>query len=113
MMKKLKNLFNTTKKKLEGLMVLLLLMSTNAYADYDIGGEDAGWSAKITSFIQEVVNFIDGPIALAFSFFSLGGMALAWAVFPKVLQSMGVFLRVIIAVIVILNIGTWIAALQS
>lgn len=90
-----------------------LLLASQAHADFDIGGPDAGPFAKITAFVQDVINLIDGPVALAFSFISLAGLAITWAVAPKMVAAMGTALRVVIAVIVILNIGAWIVALQS
>lgn len=95
------------------LFVGFILTMNQAYADYDIGGPDDGPLARITSFVQDVVNWVDGPVALAFSFFSIAGMAIAWAIAPKMVAAMGVFVRITIAVIIILNIGVWIAAYNS
>lgn len=81
---------------------------------FDIGGPgDDSALAGITNFIQDIVDFVDGPVALAFSFVSIAGMAVTWAIAPKMTGAMGVFIRVLIAVIIILNIGAWIAAYQG
>ena len=91
----------------------VLLTSTTARAEYDIGGPEDGVFAAMTNFVQDIVNFIDGPVALAFSFFSIVGLAITWAVAPKALQAMGMALRIVIAIIVILNVGVWITAFQA
>lgn len=93
--------------------VYFFFYACQAHADYDIGGPDSGPWAKLTTFVQDVVNLVDGPVALAFSFFSITGMALTWALAPKFVAALGVFARVTIAVVVILNVGAWIAAYQS
>ncbi|WP_166426177.1 TrbC/VirB2 family protein [Paraglaciecola sp. 20A4] len=90
-----------------------IMFSSSAYADYDIGGPSSGPWAALTEFAQDVINLIDGPVALTFSFISLVGMAITWAIAPKMMNAMGTFARVMIAVVVILNIGVWITALQS
>jgi len=93
--------------------VIGFLFSGSAYADYDIGTPDDGPLTQFTAFIQDIVNFVDGPVALAFSFFSIAGFAVTWAVAPKMMGAMGLALRIVLAVVVILNIGVWITALQS
>ena len=90
-----------------------LLYSAHVFADYDIGGPSGGPFSKIVKFIQDIVNLIDGPVALAFSFFSIAGVAIVWAIAPKMMGAMGLGVRIIIAIIIILNIGTWITALNS
>lgn len=112
-MTKIKNVFSLTKQKIKAFLILSLFMTTNAYADYDIGGSDTGIFARITSFVQDIVNFIDGPVALAFSFLSIAGLAITWAVAPQAMKAMGLAVRIVIAVIIILNIGVWITALNS
>lgn len=108
--------FSNQKAKIETALFSIfasLLIASQAHADFDIGGPDSGPFAKITAFVQDVINLIDGPVALAFSFISLAGLAITWAVAPKMVAAMGTALRVIIAVIIILNVGAWIIALQS
>lgn len=91
--------------------VFLLLICSDVFAqDFDIGGPDSGPLAGITNFLQEVVNFVNGPIALGFSFFCIAGMAMTWAFAPKFVAAMGTFVRITIAVIIILNVGVWITA---
>ena len=81
---------------------------------FDIGGPgDDSPLAGITNFIQDMVDFIDGPIALAFSFISIAGMAITWAVAPKMVGAMAVFFRIMVAVIILMNVAVWIAAYQS
>lgn len=93
--------------------VLALFASTTARAEYDIGGPADGPFAAIAAFVQDFVNLIDGPVALAFSFISIAGFAITWAVAPKMMGAMGLAVRIVIAVIVILNIGVWITAFTS
>jgi len=112
----LKNMYEEQKIKIEGALLFIIgsILTVNyAHADYDIGGPDDGPLARLTTFVQMVVNFVDGPVAFAFSFFSIVGMALTWAIAPKMVAAMGVFVRVTIAVIVILNVGVWITAYNS
>ena len=115
-MTKLKNFYQAQKQKVEGALFTIfsfIFLASYAHADYDIGGPDSGPWAKITEFVQDVVNLVDGPVALVFSFFSIAGMALTWALAPKFVSALGVFARITIAIVVILNIGAWIAAYQS
>lgn len=83
-----------------------------ASADYDISAPSTGPFAKFTSFVQDVVNLIDGPIALAFSFISIVALAILWVAAPRT-PIMGMVVRVVIAVVIILNVGVWITALDS
>lgn len=106
-MKYLKNLTIQTKARF--FLLFGVLFSGSALAEYDIGTSGSGPLDGIVTAIQYVVNIVDGPIALGFSFFSITAMAIFWAVAPKMIESMGVFFRVLVACIVILNIGVWIA----
>lgn len=111
---KVKSLFLSVKQKVKVLVAFsLYFLTTSAYAEYDIGAPDSGPFARITSFFQDIINLIDGPIALGFSFVSLAGLAATWAFAPQLLKAMGTATRIIIAVIIILNIGAWITALNS
>jgi len=83
-----------------------------ARADYDIGSADGDQFDKFTEFVQEMINFIDGPVALAFSFLSIVGLAILWAFSPRT-PIMGTVFRVVVAIVVVLNVGVWIAALDS
>lgn len=96
------------------LMALCFLISSAAHAAYDIGAPDTGSPLEgINSFLQDVVNWVSGPIAVGFSFLSIAGMAIVWAYEPKMTGAMGAFFRVIVAVIIILNVGVWITAYQG
>ncbi len=94
-------------------MFAFLFVATQAHADYDIGAPTTGPFAAIGEFIQDIVNLVDGPVALAFSFFSIVGMAMTWAFAPKLSGALAIFARITIAIIIILNVGAWIAAYQS
>lgn len=83
-----------------------------ASADYDISAPTTGPFAKFSEFVQDVVNLIDGPIALGFSFLSIAGLAFLWALAPRT-PIMGTVFRVVVAVVIILNVGVWITALDS
>lgn len=112
-MKKITSFSTQLMTKMRGLTLFLAcaLIATSVHADYDIGGpgEDTPLGS-INAFIQEVVNFVSGPIALSFSFLSIVGMAFTWAIAPKFIGAMGLGFRVMIAVIIALNVGAWLAA---
>lgn len=100
--------------KTQCLMVYCFLIASSAHAAYDIGAPDSGSPLEsINTFLQDVVNWVSGPIAVGFSFLSIAGMAVTWAVAPKMIGAMGTFFRVIVAVIIILNVGVWITAYQG
>ncbi|NRA71966.1 MAG: TrbC/VirB2 family protein [Gammaproteobacteria bacterium] len=104
----------TTKQKINILTIsIFVFFTTSAYAEYSIGGPKTGPLAKVTAFVQDIINFIDGPVATAFSFFCIAGVAILWAIAPKMVMAMGTLMRVIIAIIIILNIGVWITAFRS
>lgn len=92
--------------------VVVLAAAGRANAGYDIGTTDSTAFDKIVSFLQAIVDLIDGPIATAITVISIIVAILLWAVAPKS-GGMSTVVRVCIAAIVGLNVATWIVALKA
>ena len=91
---------------------LVLLLVPRAFAGYDIGAPTTGAFGKIGAFMQEVVDFIDGPTALFFTVVSIVVGAILYALSPKS-GAMGTIVRIVIAAIVALNVATWVVAFKN
>lgn len=92
--------------------VVVLVAASRASAGYDIGTTDSTAFDKIVSFLQAIVDLIDGPVATAITVISIIVAILLWAVAPKS-GGMSTVVRVCIAAIVGLNVATWIVALKA
>ena len=93
-------------------VVVLAGASRANAAGYDIGTTDSTAFDKIVSFLQAIVDLIDGPVATAVTVISIIVAILLWAVAPKS-GGMSTVVRVCIAAIVGLNVATWIVALKA
>ena len=85
------------------------LVASPAFAGYALGGSSSGPFGKITQWMQDYIDFMDGPAALGIIVVSIIVAVCAWIWAPKS-GAVGVLLRVVIGGIVMLNIGTWVAS---
>lgn len=84
----------------------------NASAQYDIGAPTTGTFGKLGSFMQAVVDFIDGPTVAFIAVVSIFAVAVLIAVAPKS-GPVAFAVRVAIGLIVALNISTWVLAFRN
>jgi len=89
--------------------ILTLLTGVYAHAGYSLGGSTSGTFGKLTQWMQEYVDFMDGPAALAVIVVSIIVAVCAWIWAPKS-GAVGVLVRVVVGGIVILNVATWVAS---
>ncbi len=90
-------------------LIISILFETQAMAGYDIGAPTSGPFAKLGSWLQDYVDFMDGPFAVAAVVLSLILALALWNFSPRE-GIMAVAMKAVITGIVILNIGTWISS---
>ncbi len=88
-----------------------LFLTPCAQAGVDISAPSTGWFALLGTLLQDLVNFLDGPWALAMIIISIIVMVCMWIWAPKD-GAMGVFMKICVGAIVILNIPSFLALLQ-
>lgn len=84
----------------------------NASAQYDIGAPTTGTFGKLGSFMQSVVDFIDGPTVAFIAVISIFAVAVLIAIAPKS-GPVAFAARVAIGLIIALNISTWVLAFKN
>jgi hypothetical protein len=95
------------------LILGVVWISTPLYAGYNIGGTSSGIFAKLTEFLQDVVDFLDGPAAVAIVVVSLIGAIVLWNVAPGRSEWVGRTFRAIASAIFLLNIAILINYLRT
>ena len=75
------------------------------YAGYNIGGAKTGIFAKLNQFLQDVVDFLDGPAAVAVVVVSIIGAIVLWNVAPGRSEWVGRTFRAVASAIFLLDIG--------
>jgi type IV secretory pathway VirB2 component (pilin) len=95
------------------LILGVLWIATPVCAGYDIGGTSASIFTKLTEFLQDVVDFIDGPAAVAIVVVSLIAAILLWNVAPGRSEWVGRTFRAVASAIFLLDIGILINYLRS
>lgn len=83
--------------------------SSAAWAGYDIGSPSSGPFAKLGGWLQDYVDFMDGPFAIAAVVLSIILAVVIWNFAPRE-GIMSNLMRAVISGIVLLNIGTWITS---
>jgi len=84
------------------------LGASPALAGYDLGTSEGPFSL-ITNWMQNFVDFMDGPAGVAMVVVSLIVGVAVWIWAPKS-GAVGLIFRVVIGAIVVLNVGTWMAS---
>ncbi|WP_169697908.1 MULTISPECIES: TrbC/VirB2 family protein [Methylophaga] len=92
--------------------LFLTFFTTVAFAT-DIGAPSSGFFANIGQWMQDLVDFFEGPFGLFISIVALAIAAALWAFAPRGDEGLGKVSRVIIAVLVLVNIPGLIVALQA
>jgi type IV secretory pathway VirB2 component (pilin) len=95
------------------LIICAVLISTPIYAGYDIGGEKSGIFAKLTEFLQDIVDFLDGPAAVAIVVVSLIAAIVLWNVAPGRSEWVGRTFRAVASAIFLLDVGLIINYLRT
>jgi len=100
------------KFKLNSIMFLSFcsMMSTRILAGYSIGTVQGPFE-KLGKLFQDYVDFMDGPFATMVIVVSIVIAIAAWNFAPKE-GLLGTFLRAVVSGVVIMNIGTWVAAFK-
>lgn len=103
------------KNKVLAVIVILgvVFFTAPIYAGYDIGGEKTGIFAKLTGFLQDVVDFLDGPAAVAIVAVSLIAAVVLWNVAPGRSEWIGRTFRAVASAIFLLDIGLIINYLRT
>ncbi|MBZ0099057.1 MAG: TrbC/VirB2 family protein [Taibaiella sp.] len=78
-----------------------------------IGAPSSGFFSKIGAFLQEMVDFLEGPWGLLVAVVSIAIAATIWALSTRGDQGMGMMGRVLLVVLVLINIPAAITALQA
>lgn len=94
------------------LLIGLAMVAEAAHAGPQLPNGGSGVFAFFASLLQDLVDFMSGPFGTAAVIVSTIVGFVTWVFAPKE-GVMGVVLRVVVAAIVILNIGTWIVALRT
>lgn len=95
------------------LIVFAAMISTPAIAGYDIGGASSNIFTKITKFMQDIVNFLDGPAAIAIVVISLVGAIVLWNMAPGRSEWIGRTFRAVASAIFLLDIGVLVTYLRG
>jgi hypothetical protein len=97
-------------KGLKGLMLGLALVGANAYAASPDLGTAAGPFSRIVSGLQEILDFLSGPVAIFILAASLIAAVVLWMFAPKE-GALGGIVRVLAAGIMLVNIGLFVTYL--
>ncbi len=105
---------NLKKYKSGALSFLALLSAPRVFAveTFDIGtaAGDLSIFDNVISFMQNIVNFVGGPMMLALSFIALVGFILAWMYAPSG-GALGGLFRVVIGVAMLASAALFLTAL--
>lgn len=91
------------------LCAALASTSQLALAGPNIGGGGGGDFAILRQWLQNFVDFMAGPFGLAVVIIAIIIGFATWAVLPKE-GIVGTVMRVVVAGIVIINVGAWVAS---
>lgn len=79
----------------------------------DLGAPSSGFFAKFGKFMQQIVDFLEGPWGTFVAIVGLAAAATIWALGSRNDEGMGKTAKVIIAVLLILNIPALVIALKG
>ncbi len=95
------------------LFVFSILFSNLVLAGTNIGSPKTGFFSQIGGWLQAFVDFLEGPWGL---FITIAGLAFAltiWVIGTRSGEGLGMFGRVVIASILLINIPALVIALQA
>jgi len=90
----------------------LLVAAPSAFAT-DIGAPDDGLFAFIGTFLQQFVDFLEGPFGLVVPIIGLALAVGVWMLGTRGGESLGWIGRVVIGALIIVNIPAMIIAIQG
>ena len=102
-------------KKMQGISMYLvscLLTSSRAFAT-DIGAPADGMFAQIGGWLQDYVDFMEGPWGLFIPIIGLSFAVAVWMLSTRGGEQLGWIGRVIIGSLMIINIPSLVIALQA
>ena len=88
-------------------------ISTPLYAGYDIGSTSSSIFGKLTKFLQDIVNFLDGPAAVAIVVVSLVAAIVLWNMAPGRSEWVGRTFRAVASAIFLLDLGILVNYLRA
>lgn len=97
-----------------GLVAFMALMavSQTVLAAPTLGSGGGAAFAPLRTWLQNFVDFMAGPFGLAVVILSVILGFAAWAMLPKE-GIVGTIMRVVVAGVVIINVGTWVATFAA
>lgn len=102
-----------TLKKIVTSSVIFWGTLTSAHAGHSIGTSSGSLYTKVTTALQDAVNFLDGPAATAFVAIALVVALAAWNFAPQNAQWVGKSVRAVISGILVFAITVIINYLRS
>ncbi len=100
-------------RKAKGLLSLLGLLSFTPVMATSIGAPSSGFFSQIGAWMQSFVDFLEGPFGLAVTVIGLGVALTVWIMGTRSGEGMGMFVKVIIAGMLLINIPSLIIALKA
>ncbi len=100
-------------RKLGVLSTLALMVTAPSAFATDIGAPDDGLFAFIGTFLQQFVDFLEGPFGLAVPIVGLALAVGVWMLGNRSGEGVGWIGRVVIGALVIINIPAMVIALQA
>lgn len=100
-------------KRFSNFVLVSLMMFTSVAFATDIGAPTAGFFAQIGGFLQDFVDFLEGPIGI---FVPIVGLCLAvgvWMFSSRGGEQMGWIGRVVIGALMIVNIPSLVIAIRA
>ena len=100
-------------KKLILATLVLITTPAAALATFDIGGGGAGPLGSITQFLQDVADWVTGPLGLFCVGLALFAAVIAWNKAPQQSEWVGKTFRAFLSALFVIGIGgflTWIAS---
>jgi type IV secretory pathway VirB2 component (pilin) len=118
MLKRTQNLISRQIKKAKETaytMATVVTLSTYSVAANatDIGAPTSGFFASFGVWMQELVDFFEGPLGLFVSIVALSIAAIIWALGQRSDEGLGRVARVVMAVLVLVNIPGLVVAIQA
>jgi type IV secretory pathway VirB2 component (pilin) len=92
---------------------VMLFVSTQSFAGTSIGAPSSGFFSQIGGWLQTFVDFLEGPWGLFICVAGLIAALTVWVIGTRSGEGLGMFGRVILAGIMIINVPSLIIALKA
>jgi len=86
------------------------------FAEFDIGSGGGGILGRITLFLQDIANWVSGPVGLFCVGLALLGAVIAWNRSPQQSEWVGKTFRALISALAVMGFGgfmSWLAGYVS